>query len=208
LFATTARIHANGSDPLIANPRVEHAQVPDQRPHRDQWAARGFRRAPLAARKAGWPCRASRGPAPTKVLTFVEQLAPADLAFALGQDDERPDDHEPGQFVAHQADVAGRIFPALAEYRLQHVLREAHGDVRGIGIVEHLQTDARQPLVQRVPETVVDQGAACQRIGTRQRAAGQQARSQNAEFGFHLAVVQSWVEAGGVSAAAAFRGVT
>ena len=38
------------SDPLIANARVDHAQVPDQRPHRDQWAARGFRRAMLDAR--------------------------------------------------------------------------------------------------------------------------------------------------------------
>jgi hypothetical protein len=27
------------SDPLIANTSVEHAQVPDQRPHRDQWIA-------------------------------------------------------------------------------------------------------------------------------------------------------------------------
>jgi hypothetical protein len=51
---------------LIANPRVEHAQVPDQRPHRDQWIAPTKTGAPLAARRAGWPCRSSRGPAPTK----------------------------------------------------------------------------------------------------------------------------------------------
>jgi hypothetical protein len=32
------------SDPLIANTRVEHAQVPDQRPIRDQWIAPAFER--------------------------------------------------------------------------------------------------------------------------------------------------------------------
>jgi hypothetical protein len=47
---------------LIANRRVNQAPSPFQRPHRDQWAERGFRRASLDARRAGWPCKDSRGP--------------------------------------------------------------------------------------------------------------------------------------------------
>jgi hypothetical protein len=42
------------SDPLIANAGVQHAQALRSTRRSDEWAARGFRRAPLAARRAGW----------------------------------------------------------------------------------------------------------------------------------------------------------
>jgi hypothetical protein len=114
------------------------------------------------------------------VLAVVDELLAVDLAFALGQHDQRPDDHQQGDLVAGEADVAGGVFAAGAEDGFVHVVGEGHRHVLGVGVVDELQADGGEAGFELGAEGFVHQRAAHLRVGARQAAAGQQAGGEGA----------------------------
>ena len=118
-------------------------------------------------------------------LAVIDQLAAGDLALALGQHDQRPEDHQQRDLVARQAHVAGGVFAAGAEHRLGKLGFERDADVGGVGVVEQTQADIGQTAVELEAEGLVDQRAPHQLVVARQPALREQTGGEGLEFVVH-----------------------
>ncbi len=119
-------------------------------------------------------------------LDVLEQFAlglllrsfPGQLAFALGQDDERPQNDQQCYGVLGQTDVAGLPSVVFLEYGAFALPGKSDTDVCGKGVSQQAQPVGAEALFDFVSETAVDQQTTNFCIFARQVTQCQKTRNQ------------------------------
>ena len=100
------------------------------------------------------------------------------LAFALGQDDQRPQNHQQRHGILGQSDVAGLPSVILLKYGALGFAQQGDADVSGEGLCQQAHSARGEALFHFIAKTAVYQQTAYLGILARQVAHGQQTCDQ------------------------------